>query len=207
MIKRKSYRYIESAVLRFYSVLLVFVAISCDVTIPRKEDVPELITRVTLTFSPKSGGDPIVIAAVDPDGEGVQNIEPEGLIVLDNNSEYILTLTLTNELAKPGDEAYDVTAEVEEEGDEHLIYYSWTGSLFVDPAGDGNIDVRSDPLNYNDEDVNGLPIGLSTTWTTGNASVGSIRIVLKHQPDLKSEISQASDGETDLDIIFQVEVQ
>ncbi len=31
---------------------------------------------------------------------------------------------------------------------------------FSDPAGDGNVDNRNDKINYNDKDVNNLPIGL-----------------------------------------------
>jgi hypothetical protein len=178
----------------------------CDDDNPKKEDAPELITKVTLTFTPDGGGDAITASASDPDGEGVQDIAADGPINLDANEDYTLTLTLVNELADPADPAYDITGEVEEEGDEHMFFFSWTNNVFSDPAGDGNIDNRNDALVYNDEDDNGLPLGLSTAWTTADAATGTFRVVLKHQPDLKTETSGASDGETDLDVLFTINV-
>ena len=90
----------------------------------------------------------------------------------------------------------------------HLFFFGWTNNVFSDPSGNGNIDARFDNVNYEDEDVNGLPIGLTTSWTTTDvASTGTFQIVLKHQPDLKSEESSSSIGETDLDIPFTINVQ
>jgi hypothetical protein len=60
---------------------------------------------------------------------------------------------------------------------------------------------------YEDEDPNGLPLGLVTSWTTVEESKsGSFRILLKHQPELKNETSTSSVGETDLDITFTVNI-
>ena len=100
-----------------------------------------------------------------------------------------------------------MTEEVEEEGHEHLFYFSWTNDVFSDPSGDGNIDNRADAINYGDEDVNGLPLGLETVWTSGPPSSGEFRIVLKHQPDLKTATSESTIGETDVDITFPIKVE
>ena len=180
---------------------------SCDDNDPIKEDVPELITKVTLTFTPIDGGAAIVISASDPDGEGVQDIEADGIINLEGNTNYTLTLTLVNELAHPSDPAYDITAEVEEEGDEHMFFFGWTNNVFADPTGNGNVDNRLDDVNYNDEDANGLPLGLSTGWTSSDQSAGTFRVILKHQPDLKTETSSSSDGETDMDVSFMINIE
>lgn len=186
---------------------------SCHDNDPQKEDVPELITKATLTFSPSGGGTAVVVSATDPDGEGVQDIKVDGDINLDKDRTYILTLTLINGLAQPGEEAYDVTREVEEEGDEHQFFFSWTNNTFSNPAGNGNIDTSSDPLNYsggaNSKDVNGRPLGLTTTWTTASTPTtgASFRVMLKHQPDLKSDTSNATQGETDLDITFTLNIR
>jgi hypothetical protein len=145
--------------------------------------------------------------ASDPDGDGVQNIAPDGPINLAAAKTYILTIQLINELADPGDAEYNLTAEVEEEGDEHMFFFSWTNNVFNDPTGNGNIDNRSDDVNYEDDDVNGLPLGLETFWTTAGVSSGKFQILLKHQPDLKSASSTSSTGETDLDIEFTINVQ
>lgn len=196
---------------RLTNLLLALMAmlflISCNEDEPTKEDTPEMITKVTLTFTPAAGGTAITATATDPDGEGVQDIGIDGPIDLDANTSYTLNLALVNELADPGEAGYDITEEVKEEGDEHLFFFSWTNDVFADPAGNGNIDNRADDINYNDEDNTGQPIGLETSWTTAAASTGKFRVILKHQPELKTATSTAGTGETDLDIEFDVNVQ
>jgi len=188
-------------------VIGVFSLTSCSEDDPQKEDVPELITKATLTFTPTGGGSLIVVSATDPDGEGVQDIQVDGAINLAANTTYTLALTLINELADPSDEEYNITEEVEEEGDEHMFFYGWTGLVFAEPTGDGNLDDRADAVDYQDEDNTGFPLGLKTKWTTGvEPSSGTFRIVLKHQPQLKSETSDVNTGETDLDVEFEVNV-
>ncbi len=156
----------------------------------------------------------MIVSAIDPDGEGVKNLEVQDEIVLRYGSTYKLTITLINELAEPTSPAYDITGEVAEEGDEHIFFFAWSNDLFANPAGNGNLDNRADPLNYegadNSKDANGLPLGLTTTWTTvdgsGAAKKGTFNVVLKHQPGLKSETSSAAVGETDLDVTFNLNV-
>jgi hypothetical protein len=187
-------------------VLTLLGLISC-IDEPVQEDVPELLTKATLTFTPTGGGTSIVVSATDPDGEGVQDIEPDGVIILDKNKTYILSLTLINELADQTSPSYDITAEVEEEGDEHMFFFAWTNNLFSAPSGDGNIDNRNDELDYQDTDGSN-PIGLLTNWQTGsNVGTGTFRIILKHQPGLKSTTSGSADGETDMDLTFNLQIQ
>jgi hypothetical protein len=181
--------------------------VSCEVDDPVKEEVPELITEMTLTFTPSSGGGPVIVMATDPDGEGVQDIQVDGIINLAPSQSYFLSIELINGLAQPSDPEYNITDEVEEEGDEHMFFFSWTNNVFGNPVGNGNIDNRADAVNYEDEDANGLPLGLQTSWTTAEASTGNFRVILKHQPDLKSETSDSSTGETDLDITFTITVE
>lgn len=184
----------------------------CSNKDPIKEDVPELITQVTLTFTPVTGGTTVTTTATDPDGEGVQNIQMDGPINLAASTTYVMDIQLVNGLAEPGSKEYDVTSEVQEEGDEHQFFFSWTNNLFAEPSGNGNIDHRADPLNYTGGtyslDDNGRPLGLNTTWTTsGSAGSGDFRVLLKHQPDLKSDTSDSTMGETDLDVTFTINVQ
>ena len=108
---------------------VILLAAGCEVEDPVREDVPELITKVTLTFTP-TVGDPVVVTATDPDGEGVQDVQVDGDIKLEATKSYSLSLTLANGLVKPSDPAYDVTEEVEEEGDEHIFFFSWTNNIF-----------------------------------------------------------------------------
>ena len=179
---------------------------------PVKEDTPELITKATLTFTPTDGGTAVVVTASDPDGEGVQDITVDGPISLAKDKNYVLALALINELAQPSEPGYDISAEVEEEGDEHQFFFSWTNDVFSNPTGNGNIDNRNDHINYtgdfNSRDVNNRPLGLTTTWTAAaGTSSGVFRVLLKHQPDLKSDVSDSNTGETDLDLSFTINVQ
>jgi hypothetical protein len=207
-MKHNSISIFKGARLVFMAMTFVALALftSCNDD-PEPENVPELITKATLIFTPVGGGTTVTVNATDPDGEGVQDIVVDGPINLQKNKTYTLTVELINGLLNPTDPEYDITEEVEEEGDEHMFFYSWTNNVFSNPAGNGNIDNRADAVNYNDRDEKGLPLGLSTSWTTLDATAsGTFRIVLKHQPDLKSATSTATDGETDLDLTFTVTV-
>jgi hypothetical protein len=120
-------------------------------------------------------------------------------------------LTLINQLAESTDPAYNITDEVEEEGIEHQFYFGWTGNVFSNPTGNGNIDNKDDAVNYtggsNSKDANNRPLGLTTSWTSAvNVTSGTFRVLLKHQPDLKSDTSDSNTGETDLDISFTINV-
>jgi hypothetical protein len=168
---------------------------------PNEEE--EFIDQVVLTFTPTSGGDAVIVTWSDPDGEGAQDGAPDGPINLSADTEYDLAITLANTV-----ESEDKTGEILEEDDEHQFFFSFTADIFSNPAGDGNIDNGADPVNYNDEDDNGLPVGLSTKWTTSSAtaSTGEFRVVLKHQPGQKSATSDASTGGTDIDIPFEINI-
>lgn len=185
---------------------LVVILSSCSDDEPAKEPTPEVITRVQLTFTPMAG-EPLVFIANDPDGDGVANLEIDP-IVLSKSTMYHLEVDLFNGLVGSNDPGYDIGTEVEEEGDEHMFFFAWTEGFFTEPAGNGNLDSRSDAVLYEDEDVNGLPLGLATAWTTkATAGTGTFRIVLKHQPEAKSASSTSQDGETDIDIIFPLTIQ
>jgi hypothetical protein len=188
------------------AILSVSILSGCKDDAPEKQDTPELITKATLTFTPVAG-EPVVVTATDPDGEGVQDIKMDKAIDLQAGKPYSLSIALINELAKPSDPEYNITSEVEEESDEHMFFFGWTNDVFSDPTGNGNIDNRDDDVNYKDQDVNSLPLGLETHWTTATASAGTFRVLLKHQPALKTGTSGSSNGETDLDITFEINIQ
>lgn len=180
----------------------------CSKDDPKKEDTPELITKATLTFTPTGGGTAVVVSATDPDGEGVQDIAVDGPIDLEAGTQYVLTIDLINTLVTVGQPGYSVTEEVEDEGQEHMFFFGWTGAVFQTPTGDGNVDNRDDEVDYIDFDAGGLPIGLLTSWTSaGTAGSGTFRVILKHQPETKSATSSSSVGETDLDLTFTINVQ
>jgi len=196
----------------YFVIVVLLIVAGCSSSDPQKEDTPELITKVTLTFTPAGGGTAIVGTATDPDGQGSQSITVDGPINLAANKSYILTIQLINGLAQPTDAAYNVTDEVRREGFEHQFFFSWTNNIFSSPEGNGNIDNSSDIVNYSGgddaRDVNHLPLGLTTLWTTATGTAtSSFRVLLKHQPDLKSATSDSNTGETDLDVTFTINAQ
>ena len=171
-----------------------------DPNAPPCENEEEVIDKVTLTFTPAGGGTPVVAVASDPDGPGPLDIAV-GEIRLDESTEYDLSIKVENTI-----EGEDITEEILEEAADHLFLFGWTENIFSDPTGDGNLDNRNDPVNYNDTDINGYPLGLSTSWTTAaGMSSGSFRLVLKHQPDgLKTANSGIEEGGTDLDLSWNI---
>lgn len=194
-----------SAVFAFAVLLLGLSGCSDD---PVQENVPEMITRVTLTFTPVSGGaGTVVVTATDPDGDGPQDLVADHAIELTEGVEYDLAITLFNGLLSPGSPGYDLTEEIEEEGDEHQFFFGFSDGAFSSPTGKGNIAPSTGTINYRDEDANGLPIGLLTRWTAGPVqSNKNFRIVLKHLPGIKSESVTSEDGETDMDVSFVLNI-
>lgn len=185
--------------------------LSCIVTACGDDDLPpatenpeETITTAILTFQPEDGGDLIEVTWEDADGEGSGDPVIDEL-VLAPATTYRLTLTLFNRLdpANP----VNISDEVRAEGDEHMLFFAWTDGLFADPTGDGNIDERDDPVNYQDTDAEGLPLGLVTRWNTGAAATGMFRVVLKHQPGIKSATSVYENGASDIDIAWPITIQ
>ncbi len=202
--------------LKIYALLLGLLSIftTCaDDDVPPEENEEETITDITLTFTPTTGA-PVIATWKDADGEGAGDpvLTP---IILAANTTYTLIINLVN--AIDPDEPENITEEVEEEAKEHMFFFGWTGGLFSDPTGDGNLGAgnRADPVNYEDDDDDAsdpddvaLPLGLETNWTTGDATTGgTFRVVLKHQPDIKLTTSDSTDGESDVDISWAITVQ
>lgn len=200
------------------AVLFSAVITSCDddeeTPPPPQENEEEVITSVKLIFTDVDNPNDIVEAsAIDPDGEGVEELEIQDEITLDVNKVYVLTYEILSAL-DPND-VEDIGEEIEEEDDEHQIFYGFSNDAFANPAGSGNIAPDAGAVNYNDEDSeaqdgSGNPVGLSTTWTTSvdPLMAGSFRVVLKHQPDgIKSATSTSDDGESDFDLEFILNIQ
>jgi hypothetical protein len=179
---------------------------SCDDDSPGKENEEEVITDVTLIFTNVANAADVVMAsAQDPDGEGVQELQVLDDIELTSGVTYTLTFEILNALDPMDIE--DIGDEIADEDDEHQFFFGFSNDAFTNPAGNGNIDTASDPLNYNDVDGDGNPVGLSTTWTAGPALAdGSFRVILKHQPGIKSATSGSTDGDTDIDLDFVLDI-
>lgn len=206
------------------AVFAVFTLTSCegDDAIPEIEHEHEVITDVKLIFTPVGDGAVVTAAAHDHDGEGVEELEVEGPINLVANTIYNLTFEIENNLEhddheeegeeEEGEEheehGVDIAAEIKEEAEEHQLFFAFTNDAFLSPTGNGNIDNSADQINYMDFDANQRPLGLETLWSAGSGTqAGKFRVVLVHQPDIKSATSGANDGDADFDIEFELNIQ
>ncbi len=177
-----------------------FIFTACDDDAPEPENTVELITNVTLIFTNTADNSTVTARAVDPDGIGAQPIQILDDIELAANTTYTLTYEILD--AQDPTDPEDIGEEIEEEDDEHQLFYGFTEGAFVNPVGNGNIDNAADPVDYNDQDGNGCALGLDTSWTTGDAQTGTFRTRLQHQPDIKTCTTGANDGDTDFDLTF-----
>ncbi|RDV11750.1 hypothetical protein DXT99_23995 [Pontibacter diazotrophicus] len=170
---------------------LLFASTSCeddDPTPPVEEG--ELITTVTINLVPQGKGQNVTAVFSDPDGPGGTDATIQTLNLVPN-AVYDATLTFSDDSQTPSE---DITEEIEEEGDEHEVFYDALGGLNV-------------TVNKTDMDSNNRPIGLEATVTTGEASTGTLRITLKHQPGLKGSTSNIAVGETDVEANFPTVIQ
>ena len=178
-----------------------------DNEVPEEENELEVITDVKLVFTNTADANDVVEAtAQDPDGQGVQELQILGAINLDTSKTYTLTYEIFNNLETPGE---DIGLEIASEDDEHQMFFSFSNDAFSNPLGNGNIDNVSHPINYNDQDGNGNSVGLSTAWTTPSTplSGGTFTVRLQHQPGVKTSTSGATDGDTDFDLTFVLNIQ
>ncbi len=186
----------------FFLVVPVLILISaCKKEDPAPQEQGKLITDVDLLFNPVAGGAPLSFSATDPENDGEGDLIPDE-ITLPSGQSFQLFIRLRNDV-----DNVDLTKTIEEKSNDHMIYFGFTDPLFDQPEGDGNIDSRGDQVNYIDEDENGLPLGLITGWQTGAPGTGSFRVMLKHQPDLKTATSGSDVGNTDLDLTFSVTIE
>ncbi|WP_245912075.1 GTP cyclohydrolase [Flagellimonas meridianipacifica] len=202
--------------LRLLAILFAALTIaSCsdDDDAPGEEDELEVITSVTLQFT--NNADPmdvITATAVDPDGEGIAELQVQGGIALAADTQYTLTFIILNALDP--DDVEDIGEEILDEDDEHQFFFSFTDGAFDSPTGTGNISPATGAINYNDQDDNGNPVGLSTNWTTAatGTTMGTFTARLQHQPPVnetpvKTSTSTSEDGEPDFNLTFDLTIQ
>lgn len=178
---------------------LLFTAASCgdDDPAPDEEEDQELITTATLTLVPEGKGQTVTATFSDPDGPGGTNATIETLNLAPNTT-YNAAITFSDDSQTP---PVDITAEIEAEGDEHQIFYE-----VLNTVSGQNLQENLAVTNRNN-DVNGLPLGLTATVTTENTSSGALRVTLKHQGEKKNASSGISVGETDVQAEFPVVIQ
>jgi hypothetical protein len=129
----------------------------------------------------------------DLDGEG-GNAPVIQKVTLAPGKTYSMKVSFLNETVSPVE---DITKEVKEEADEHLVVFT------VSPAGLVSV-------NVTDRDAKNLPIGIESRVTTTTAGSGELRVVLRHQPPVNGVATKdgtATPGSTDVDVVFPIEIK
>ena len=132
----------------------------------------------------------IVQAQEDEEGHG-DHTEIE----LESDSEYKFEITFLND-SDPNN-VIDMTEEVIEEKDEHLVFYELIGDgISYDTTSGDTLDSELNALN------------LVTKWTTTAATVVDVEAYLIHQPTSKTGTTRDDfGGATDVEIEFEAHVE
>ena len=169
--------------------LIGLTALSCSKDeVPEEINEEELITTVEVALSSAEGDVDMVYQDLDADGPQTPNINVSGS--LKSGVRYLGTITFLNESESP---AEDITEEVEEESDEHQVFFVANGFSLN--------------LEYLNNDGNGHPLGTSfaITPTTGS---GTLTVILRHLPTKPNNGNpDTAGGETDVLVTFSVNVQ
>ena len=170
---------------------LVFSCSDDDDENPEPVNEEEVITTMIVSLTPQGGGDTITLQSQDLDADG-----PNAPVItvsgdLNDFTTYDGSIELLNETEDPVE---DITAEVEEEADEHQFFFASTGSI----AG----------ITYGDTDGNGNPLGLVFVLSTQQPGNASLTITLRHEPLKPNDGTlQNAGGETDIAQTFDITVE
>ncbi len=184
---------IRIAIMPAICCLLFFTACKKDQLEEANEE--ELITTLKLTFVPVGGGSTLTYQFDDADGPGgLAAVQDE--IRLAASTTYNVTAQLLNKTTVP---EQDITEEVAEEPLAHRLYYV--------PAARSNITVSGF-----DNDPNGVPLAITSVWTTGAVATGKMEVTLRHYagtPPGKEATDPADSGKssTDIAVIFDTRIQ
>lgn len=107
------------------------------------------------------------------------------------NASYNAEVLFLDETQKP---AGDVTAEIKERQNYHLICFSGSTNL--------PLTVKRTDLDTN---TPALEVGLEDLFTTGAAGTGQLNVQLRHQPNAKN--GSCEPGSTDADVTYTINIK
>lgn len=152
---------------------------------------PEEITTVEVHVENMTDMSHVHFHWSDPDGPGGNDPEIDD-IVLDSGKMYQVEIDFLDE---SGSTPENITAEILEEDDEHIICFE------VEPAE------LSNALTIVRTDTDGMyEVGLNSEWTTTAKASGTLKIKLKHQPDGVKD-GTCEPGDTDVEVTFNLTIQ
>lgn len=150
---------------------------------PNNHNDEELITTVSIDIIDPISGSRDTYRWSDADGAG-GNDPVIDEIILSSDLTYAVEISFLDE---SGDQVVDITAEIKEEDDEHIVCFAIDGDLTISAT-----------------DTDGTyALGLDSDWAVGATGTGTITISLKHQPGTKD--GTCAPGETDVEVTFPFE--
>jgi len=175
----------------FFVSSLLILSCSDDDNPSGDENEEELITTVIYTLTNTANNSDIVtLTFTDLDGEGGASGTYDISGPLTASATYSGDIQFLNATENP---AEDITEEVEEEGEEHEVFYTNTAGLTITKT---------------DTDGNGNPLGLMTTVNTGTASNGTLTVILRHEPTKPNDgTATGAGGSTDAQVNYSISVQ
>ncbi len=169
--------------------LLALTACDKDDSTPQQNE-SEVISKVLVTLIDSASGSRFMFAYEDADGDGGAAPVIDTVQLISGHTYYSSLRVFDVTLA---DTAIELTGEIEEEAEAHQFFYTTPVNLFI----------RYDET---DKDANGIYVGLKTVWRAGGFGNGAVKVILKHQPDLKKDGPKPggdmSKGETDMEVSF-----
>lgn len=179
----------------FLIALCLLIFSSCKKDQLEEPNEEELITTMRLTFIPVGSSNPLVYEFDDADGPG-GNAATQDEILLAPSTAYDVTVQLLNKTVTP---PADITAEVADEPGSHRFYYT--------PAAASQITVGGF-----DTDPAGVPLGITSRWSTGAAATGQVTVTLRHYagtPPGKETADPANSpkSSTDIEVVFESRIQ
>lgn len=173
-------------ILLMCTLVTVFISCSDDDSNPEVINEEEIITTVKLSVTEIGATNTEVYT---------WTANKKDDITLDANTMYNVTIEFLDE-SDPSD-VENITEEVIEESDEHLVFYDTTvNGLSYTNASDDVID------------TDGIGINIATVWSAGDAASGIVTAFLIHEPTTKTGESRDDfSGETDIEVNFMVTVQ
>lgn len=172
---------------------VVLLALSCksEVENPAPTDDNEAITTITLTLTSQTT--PVQTLTATIDNLNTTADLSKAALSLRPNTTYTGALTLLDKTKTP---TLNVSDEVKKEANEHLLVYTPAPATLL-------------AVTLTDTDTNPapgpFPLGLTTQVRTTAAGAGTLKVVLRHQPNAKN--GTATPGTSDLDVTFPVTVQ
>ena len=181
------------------ALLASFSLTACDSGEPGDDGAgeEELITQVTLTLTPSTGGTPLTITATDADGDGAGITFSPLRLALTPGVTYDGTIELRDTI-----NGEDITEEVATEAEEHLFRYA------LAPASAGTVTLTDSESDYGSTDENGGDFAVGLTFRVATAAAasgnGTLNAVLYHFDEGPKTSSTATSDETDVDVDFPV---